>query len=307
MPGIDLWLAGSNAYDASVPPDSSVGCENRGRVPERRRLMREDEYLEQELRREPGLADEWLRQNNLMYGALVGICIVLVQPLITDAAPSPLALASIILFAAAIPMLAGLIVLNWQELYRHRLAKSRTVTVARSLAMGTAFAGIVTTFWSVSWIAGVVLLISAIVAMFVHSAGYAGVEGMLRWGNWSWNVQRHEASRSPVGAPHGASGPLAAGDTSFTLCCLLWAKPGLEDELVAYEDRVLALLPDYGIEVTERVRSDRGPEHPVEVQLYRVPNQALLDAYLADPRRLDLTAERDRVVARTELFRVPGA
>ena len=43
----------------------------------------------------------------------------------------------------------------------------------------------------------------------------------------------------------------------------------------------------------------------VEVQLYRVPNQALLDAYLADPRRLELTAERERVVARTELFRVP--
>jgi hypothetical protein len=58
--------------------------------------------------------------------------------------------------------------------------------------------------------------------------------------------------------------------------------------------------------VTERVRSDRGPEHPIEVQLFQVPNQALLDAYLADPRRLDLAAERDRVVARTELFRVPS-
>ncbi|TYL54576.1 hypothetical protein FYC51_03710 [Agromyces mariniharenae] len=88
------------------------------------------------------------------------------------------------------------------------------------------------------------------------------------------------------------------------MCCLLWAQPGLEDDLVAYEDRVLALLPDYGIEVTERIRSDRGPQRPVEVQLYRVPGQALLDAYLADPRRLELAAERDRVVARTELFRV---
>jgi hypothetical protein len=39
--------------------------------------------------------------------------------------------------------------------------------------------------------------------------------------------------------------------------------------------------------------------------LYRVPSQARLDAYLADPRRLDLAAERDRVVARTEVFSVP--
>jgi hypothetical protein len=36
--------------------------------------------------------------------------------------------------------------------------------------MGTAFAGIVTTFWDVSWIAGAVLLGSAFVAMLVHGA-----------------------------------------------------------------------------------------------------------------------------------------
>ena len=264
--------------------------------------MREDEYVEQELRRDPKVADEWLRQNNLMYGALVGISIVLVQPLITDAEPSPLGLASIILFAVAIPLLAALIMLNWQEAYRHRLAKSRMVTVARSLAMGAAFAGIVTTFWDVSWIAGAGLLVSAFVALFVHSAGYAGVEGMLQWGRWSTGHDLPEASGQ---AADQSAGRGAGDDGPFTLCCLLWAKPGLEGDLVAYEDRVLALMPDYGVEVIERMRSDRGPEHPVEVQLYRVPNQALLDAYLADPRRLELTAERDRVVARTVLFRVP--
>ena len=258
--------------------------------------MRDDEYIEQELRREPGLADEWLRQNNLMYGGLVGISVVLAQPLITDAAPSPLGLTSLILFAVAIPMLAALIMLNWQELYRHRLASSRSVTVARSLAMGTAFAGIVTTFWDVSWIAGAVLLGSAFVAMLVHGAGYSGVEGVLRWGDRSWRPAGRKAAGAPVG--EGAAG-------AFTLCCLLWARPGLEDDLVAYEDRVLALIADYGVQVIERLRSDRGPEHPTEVQLYAVPSQELLDAYLADPRRLELTAERDRVVARTELFRVP--
>ncbi|WP_448003372.1 hypothetical protein [Agromyces bauzanensis] len=269
--------------------------------------MREDEYVEQTLRREPGLADEWLKQNNLMYGGLVGICIVLVQPRITDAAPSPLGLTSVILFAITIPLLAGLILLNRQETYRHRLAKSRAVTVARSLAIGAAFTGIVTTFWDVSWIAGAVLLVSAVVAMFVHSAGYTGVEGMLRWGRWSWRPEAREASTRPGGVETEASDQPTGEDAPFILCSLLWARPGLEAELVAYEDHVLALMPDYGIEVTERVRSERGPEHPTEVQLYQVPSQALLDAYLADPRRVELTAERDRVVARTELFRVPSA
>ncbi|WP_448808916.1 hypothetical protein [Agromyces bauzanensis] len=268
--------------------------------------MREDEYVEQALRREPGLADEWLKQNDLMYGGLVGICVVLAQPLITDAAPSPLGLASVILFAIAIPLLAGLILLNRQETYRHRLAKSRAVTVARSLAVGTAFAGIVTTFWGVSWIAGAALLVSAIVAMLVHSAGYTSVEEMLRWGRWSGRPEGREASAQPDGmGPEASGAPI--DEEAFILCCLLWARTGLESDLVAYEDRVLALMPDYGIEVTERVRSERGPEHPTEVQLLRVPSQALLDAYLVDPRRVEFAAERDRVVARTELFRVPRA
>ena len=270
--------------------------------------MQDDDYVEQALRRDPKVADEWLRQNNLMYGGLVGICVVLVQPLITDAAPSPLGLASIVLFGIAIPLLAALIVLNWQELYRHRLATSRTVTVARSLAMGAAIAGMVTSFWDVSWVAGAALLVTAFIAMFVHSAGYVGVEGMLRRGRWSMGPAA-EGGAAASDDPAGLAQPTqpSAADAAFTMCCLLWAQPGLDDDLVAYEDRVLALMPDYGIEVTERIRSDRGPEHPVEVQLYRVPSQALLDAYLADPRRLDLAAERDRVVARTELFRVPSA
>ena len=277
-------------------------------------MQEDDDYVEQELRREPGLADEWLRQNNLMYGGLVGICIVLVQPLVTNAAPSPLGLASVILFSIAIPLLAALILLNRQELYRHRLARSRVVIVAQSLAMGTAFAGIVTTFWEVSWIAGVGLLVSAFVAMFVHSAGFVRVEGLLNGRSWSsrgksWDAKGGEVAASGVdtaAGPEGreAAGPDAGEDTPFILCCLLWARPGLDDDLVAYEDRVLALLPEHGVEVIERARSDGGPEHPLEVQLYRVPSQTALDAYLADARRLDLADERDRVVARTEVFRV---
>ena len=280
-------------------------------------MQEDDDYVEQELRREPGLADEWLRQNNLMYGGLVGICIVLVQPLVTNAAPSPLGLASVILFSIAIPLLAALILLNRQELYRHRLARSRVVIVAQSLAMGTAFAGIVTTFWEVSWIAGVGLLVSAFVAMFVHSAGFVRVEGLLNGRSWSsrgksWDAKGGEVAASGVDTAAGREGREATGpegrdageDTQFILCCLLWARRGLDDDLVAYEDRVLALLPDHGAEVIERVRSDGGPEHPLEVQLYLVQSQAALDAYLADTRRLELAAERDRVVARTEVFRV---
>lgn len=93
-------------------------------------------------------------------------------------------------------------------------------------------------------------------------------------------------------------------DSEITLCCLLWAHPGAEEALVAYEDGVLALLPDHGIVLHLRAIGDGTQGRPLETQVYRIPNQAALDAYLADPRRTSNAAERDRVIARTELFPV---
>jgi uncharacterized protein (DUF1330 family) len=88
------------------------------------------------------------------------------------------------------------------------------------------------------------------------------------------------------------------------LCVLLWAHPGHEDGLVAYEDRVLALVPAHGGTVLQRARSSGDAGHPLEMQFYRFPSEDALQSYLADDRRVALAAERDRVVARTELIRV---
>lgn len=92
-------------------------------------------------------------------------------------------------------------------------------------------------------------------------------------------------------------------DAEIRLCCLLWAQPGQEAGLRAYEDKVLALVPEHGGTV-QRAVSDGADGRPHEVQLYRFAGQRELDGYLADPRRTALTEERDRVVARTELFPV---
>src|SRR3982750_3978540 len=88
------------------------------------------------------------------------------------------------------------------------------------------------------------------------------------------------------------------------LCVLLWAHPGQEDGLVAYQDRVLALVPAHGGTVLQRARTSGDSGHPLEVQFYRFPSEAALQAYLADDRRVALAAERDRVVSRTEMMRV---
>jgi hypothetical protein len=74
-------------------------------------------------------------------------------------------------FSVAIPLLAALVLVNQQEAFRHRLTKSVIVVTARVVAQTCAFVGLVAAFWHILWIAGVGMLASGIVGMFVHSAG----------------------------------------------------------------------------------------------------------------------------------------
>jgi uncharacterized protein (DUF1330 family) len=97
---------------------------------------------------------------------------------------------------------------------------------------------------------------------------------------------------------------------SLTLCVLLWARPGTEDGLIAYEDRVLDIATEYGGRVLQRARGSGTGEQPLEIQLLEFPSASALDAFTADGRRQALAGERDRVISRTEIIDVqlvPGA
>ncbi|GMA25882.1 hypothetical protein GCM10025864_36410 [Luteimicrobium album] len=94
-----------------------------------------------------------------------------------------------------------------------------------------------------------------------------------------------------------------------TMCVLLWETEGNGDLLAEYEDAVLALVPEHGGEVQERVRRTAVPgeprgEDPLEVQVIELPDDAALAAYMADPRRTALADARDRAVARTQIVSV---
>jgi uncharacterized protein (DUF1330 family) len=97
-------------------------------------------------------------------------------------------------------------------------------------------------------------------------------------------------------------------ETPVVNCVLLWARPGMEAALAAYEDKVLRLVAEHGGRVLERGTvlpgSQYAGEPPAEVQFLEMPSEASLDAYVNDPRRLAMAAERDAAIARTDLFRI---
>jgi hypothetical protein len=107
---------------------------------------------------------------------------------------------------------------------------------------------------------------------------------------------------------------------SVVLCVTLWANPGHEDELVDYEDTVLALLPEHRSRLVARVRTeagagdgqkdagggqkDAGAGHPFETQIIEMADDAALESYMRDPRRVAASEVRDRAIARTKIQRV---
>ena len=60
------------------------------------------------------------------------------------------------------------------------------------------------------------------------------------------------------------------------MCVLLWAQPDADDALIAYEDRVLALVPEHGGRVLNRARSSGADGQPLEIQLLEFPSGAAL-------------------------------
>ena len=88
------------------------------------------------------------------------------------------------------------------------------------------------------------------------------------------------------------------------LCCLLWARPGAAEALIAYEDKVLALRGGHGGRVLQRARTAGAEGGPDEIQLIEFDSRAGFDAFMADERRTALAGERDAAIARTELYPV---
>jgi uncharacterized protein (DUF1330 family) len=91
---------------------------------------------------------------------------------------------------------------------------------------------------------------------------------------------------------------------SLTLCVLLWARPGAEGGLIAYEDRVLSFLPAHGGRILQRARGNGAVGQPLEIQLLQFPASEAMEAFMADRRRQALAGERDKVIARTDVIEV---
>lgn len=96
-------------------------------------------------------------------------------------------------------------------------------------------------------------------------------------------------------------------NVSLTMYVFLWPRPGMDEALSAYEDTVLALVPEHCGKVLRRDRTDGSGGWPLEIQLFEWASQEAIDGYMVDPRRTELAAERAAAIARTEIVPVQSS
>jgi hypothetical protein len=125
---------------------------------------------------DPEQEQEWVRQNSLSYVGLIGVGLVMIQPFLTAASLDASAKICVVAFAVAIPLLAALVMVSYQEAFRRRSTPSALVTLAKPVAMLSAFVGVTAGFWHIEWFAGVAILAAGAAAVGVHSAGFWRLE-----------------------------------------------------------------------------------------------------------------------------------
>jgi hypothetical protein len=72
--------------------------------------------------------------------------VYLVAPFLTAASLDLPAKVCVVAFSVAIPLLAALVIVNRQEVFRRRATTSVLATIARVVAQGLAFVGVVAGF-----------------------------------------------------------------------------------------------------------------------------------------------------------------
>jgi hypothetical protein len=129
--------------------------------------------------------EEAVRQLGVIYGGLIGVAVLMIQPFLTATTLGVSAMISVIAFAVAIPLLAALVMVNRQEVFRRRRTTSVTVAIAQGIAQPAAFVGLVAAFWHINWVTGVCFLTSGLVAVGVHSAGWRRVKSSREPASWT--------------------------------------------------------------------------------------------------------------------------
>jgi hypothetical protein len=132
--------------------------------------------IEARMLQDPALQQEWIRQDSLVYAGLIAGCVAFMQPFLTATTLDLPATIAVVSFAVAIPLLAALLMVNQHAAFRHRRVDLRVLTITKVAGQVLAVLGVAAAFWHVLWIAGLAIVLSALVATVIHATAFIRLE-----------------------------------------------------------------------------------------------------------------------------------
>lgn len=120
-------------------------------------------------------SEDYKRLNDLLYGGYLGISLLLLQAFVSLTTLDLPLLIALFALGVAIPLLAACIILNnilWIARYGSR---SRWIVFIRQIGPLCAIVGIISVFWHLSWISGVLFTISGSIGYLICATYYAQV------------------------------------------------------------------------------------------------------------------------------------
>src|SRR6188472_2993740 len=85
----------------------------------------------------------------------------------------------------------------------------------------------------------------------------------------------------------------------------LFGRKGIRGEFLEYETKALDVFRKHGGEVVVAyvpMPAADGAETPDEIQVLRISDREAFDAFVQDPARVALAAEREAVIRKTEVY-----
>jgi uncharacterized membrane protein len=113
-----------------------------------------------------------VNHNKLLFGGLIGISLIILQDFISSGALDLSALISVIAFAVAVPLLAMGILIDDITKPHQSINLSMDYNIVFFGGLGGAIVGAAAAFWHISWIAGIVFLVSGIFGLVIYNRYY---------------------------------------------------------------------------------------------------------------------------------------
>ena len=113
---------------------------------------------------------DWTQQQLIAYGSPVAIGVVILQAFLTTPSLDLPSVISVLALAVSLPMLSTAVLITHAQASYQYASWPSYLTMVIVIGQTAAFIGVVAALWHISWVAGIVMVASALIGLAAYRA-----------------------------------------------------------------------------------------------------------------------------------------